>query len=81
MQVLEFSDAGSQETAIKPRTNASYNVLRSFISYHKDSFVLIIYDNKILSEDVLLYFVMIKKLESERVFPRHPDITAVLQTK
>lgn len=63
MQIPEFSDVGSQETAIKPRTNASYNVLCSFISYHKDSFVLIIYDNKLLSEVILLYFVTIMKLE------------------
>lgn len=50
MQIREFSDVGSQETAIKHRTNAPYNVLCSFISYHKDSFVLIIYDNKLVSK-------------------------------
>lgn len=50
MQIQEFSDVGSLETAIKHRTNVPYNVLRSFILYHKDSFVLIIYDNKLVNK-------------------------------
>lgn len=49
--------------------------------FHTTKIVLIIYDNELLSKDILLYFVMIMKLEWYRASPQHLDIKSVLQTK